>query len=268
MQFFLLNTYGPDLSTPIDSLAQLTKALDDTGGVMKIGLFDDTSTWGKAQGVFATAPSLSDPNAAAATIYNAKWKPFFTRVPQKYWYLFNGRPLIYFYNSGTLQPPATSAGTVTALSALFKADFGVAPFIVVDDGYYDANMNNVADARFKWDTFQCGGAGANGSCVPNEQMSESNLNGVKLDHFMVKWDPLGRDHPGKIAAASDGLYKDETLLKQRLIDSASAQIAVIATWNDMGEGTGVNRNYDYFANGAWLEPDAFLKDIRATQCSN
>jgi hypothetical protein len=268
MQFFLLNTYGPDLSTPIDSLAQLTKALDDTGGVVKIGLFDDTSTWGKAPGVFATAPSLSDPNAAAATIYNAKWKPFFTRVPQKYWYLFNGRPLIYFYNSGTLQPPATSAGTVTALSALFKADFGVAPFIVVDDGYYDANMNNVADARFKWDTFQCGGAGANGSCVPNEMMSESNLNGVKLDHFMVKWDPLGRDHPGKIAAASDGLYKDETLLKQRLTDSASAQIAVIATWNDMGEGTGVNRNYDYFANGAWLEPDAFLKDIRATQCSN
>ncbi|HTA94069.1 MAG TPA: DUF5010 domain-containing protein [Polyangiaceae bacterium] len=268
MQFFLLNTYGPDLSTPVDSLAQLTKALDDTGGVMKIGLFDDTSTWGKAGGVFATAPNLSDANAAAQTIYNAKWKPFFTRVPQKYWYLFNGRPLIYFYNAGTLQPPQTSAGAIAALSGLFKADFGVAPFIVVDDGYYDSTMNTVADARFKWDTFQCGATTPNGSCVPGKQMSESNLNGVKLDHYMVKWDPLGRDHPGQIATAADGLYKDETLLKQRLIDSASAQIAVIATWNDMGEGTGVTRNYDYYAGGNWLEPDAFLKDIRSTQCSN
>jgi hypothetical protein len=43
---------------------------------------------------------------------------------------------------------------------------------------------------------------------------------------------------------------------------------VIATWNDMGEGTGITRNYDYYAAGEWLEPDAFLKDIRATQCSN
>ena len=75
-------------------------------------------------------------------------------------------------------------------------------------------------------------------------------------------------HPGQIATANDGLYKDETLLKARLADSASAQIAVIATWNDMGEGTGITRNYDYFAGGAWLEPDAFIKDIRASQCSN
>jgi hypothetical protein len=57
-------------------------------------------------------------------------------------------------------------------------------------------------------------------------------------------------------------------LKTRLQESADSQITVIATWNDMGEGTGITRNFDYFAGGAWLEPDAFIKDIRATQCSN
>ena len=268
VQFFLLNTYGPDLSAAVDPLAQLTKALDDTGGVVKIGLFDDTSTWGNAGGAFQTAPDMSNSSVAAQAIYQAKWKPFFSRVPQKYWYLFNGRPLIYFYNSGTLKPPDHSAGTISALSGLFQADFGVKPFIAVDDGYYDSGMSAVSDARFKWDTFQCGGAAANGSCVPNKQMSESNLNGVKLDHFMVKWDSLGRDQPGHIATATDLVIKDDSLLKQRLADSASAQLAVIATWNDMGEGTSINRNYDYYVNGQWLEPDVFLKDLRASQCSN
>ena len=57
-------------------------------------------------------------------------------------------------------------------------------------------------------------------------------------------------------------------MKQRLADSASAQLAVIATWNDMGEGTSINRNYDYYVGGQWLEPDVFLKDLRAAQCSN
>ncbi|HEY4107249.1 MAG TPA: DUF5010 domain-containing protein [Polyangiaceae bacterium] len=268
MQFFLLNTYGPDLSTPVDALAQLVKALDDTGGVVKIGMFDDTSTWGHASGAFGTAPNLSDSAAAAQAIYDAKWKPFFTRVPQKYWYLYSGRPLVYFYNAGTLRPANAAAATISALSGLFQADFGMKPFIVVDDGYPDPTMNTVADERFKWDTFQCGGAMANGSCVPNKQLSESNLNGVKLDHFMVKWDSLGRDHPGQIAASTDLLVKDDSLLKQRLSDSASAQLAVIATWNDMGEGTSINRNYDYYVGGQWVEPDVFLKDIRASQCSN
>ncbi len=268
VQFFLLNTYGPDLSAAVDPLAQLTKALDDTGGVVKIGMFDDTSTWGHASGAFSTAPDMSNSSAAAQSIYQAKWKPFFSRVPQKYWYLFNGRPVIYFYNSGTLKPPDHSAGTISALSGLFEADFGVKPFLAVDDGYYDSAMNGVSDARFKWDTFQCGGAGANGSCVANKQLSESNLNGVKLDHFMVKWDSLGRDQAGHIATSSDLLVKDDSLLKQRLADSASAQLAVIATWNDMGEGTSINRNYDYYVGGQWLEPDVFLKDLRAAQCSN
>jgi hypothetical protein len=285
VQFFLLNTYGPDLSASVDPLAQLGKALDETKGAVKIGLFDDTSGWGTS-GAFSSLPDLSNSSAAAQAIYTAKWKPFFSRVPQKYWYLVNGRPLVYFYNAGNLKNPQTSTGTVTALSALFKADFGVAPFISVDDGYYDSTMNTVADARFHWNPLTCR-TNAFGSCVAGEQMSESNLNGVKFDHFMVKWDPIGRSTNGRdtrclvplvnnvcptpvppIALASDGLYKDDTLLKQRLIDSASAQIAVIATWNDMGEGTGIARNYDYYAGGNWLEPDAFIKDIRASQCSN
>ena len=257
VQFFLLNTYGPDLAAAFDPLAQLGKALDDTGNAVKIGLFDDTSSWGRAGGLFSTAPDLSNSAAAAQAIFNAKWKPFFSRVDRKNWYLFNGRPLIYFYNAGTLRPADHAAAVVSALHTLFQTEFGVSPFIVVDEAYFqDSDMPNQADGRFKWDTFNSGA------------ISDNTIKDVKLDHFMARWDSLGRDHKGQVATESDRIFKDEALLKQRLQESAAAQIAVIATWNDMGEGTGVTRNYDYFAGNAWLEPDAFIKDIRASQCSN
>ncbi|HEY1536407.1 MAG TPA: DUF5010 domain-containing protein [Polyangiaceae bacterium] len=257
VQFFLLNTYGPDLSASVDPLAELDQALTDTKSVVKIGLFDDTSTWGRASGVFAKAPDLSNAMAAAQTIFDAKWKPFFSRVKKANWYLYNGRPLIYFYNAGTLTPANQSAAVVAQLHSLFQTEFGVSPFVAVDEAYFqDSDMSNQADGRFKWDTFSSGA------------ISDNTIKGVKLDHFMPKWDALGRDHKGQVATATDRIFKDESLLKTRLQESAGSQITVIATWNDMGEGTGITRNYDYFAGGAWLEPDAFMKDIRATQCSN
>jgi hypothetical protein len=257
VQFFLLNTYGPDLSAAVDPLAQLDQALTDTKSIVKIGLFDDTSTWGRSGGVFAKAPDLSNPMAAAQAIFDAKWKPFFSRVKKENWYLYNGRPLIYFYNAGTLTPANQSAAVVAQLHTLFQDAFGVSPFVVVDEAYFqDSDMPNQADGRFNWDTFRTGA------------ISDNTIKSVRLDHFMAKWDALGRDHKGQIASANDRIFKDESLLKTRLQESAGSQITVIATWNDMGEGTGITRNYDYFAGGAWLEPDAFIKDIRATQCSN
>ena len=53
-----------------------------------------------------------------------------------------------------------------------------------------------------------------------------------------------------------------------LTSSLDAHIAVIATWNDLGEGTGIERNYDYYGGGAWLPPTAFMGLTRASQCSD
>jgi hypothetical protein len=266
LQFLMPNAYGPDITD--DNLNALNEALAETKNAVKIGLFDDSWGWGNLGGAFQTPPNFNDPNGAADTIYSLKWKPFFSKLSRDGWYAFNGRPLIYVYNAGTLKPANRAAAVIAGLRARFQADFGVSPFIVVDQAFFaDPNMINQADSRFVWNTFSCG-AGSTGSCVPGKLMSESTMNGVKLDQFMVKWDSLGRDDPGHIATQNDQLFKDESLLKQRLIDSASAQLAVVATWNDLGEGTGIERNYDYYANGAWLEPDAFIMDIRASQCSN
>jgi hypothetical protein len=50
-----------------------------------------------------------------------------------------------------------------------------------------------------------------------------------------------------------------------LSDSSDAELLVLATWNDIGEGTGLNRNYDYYAGGQWLAPDYFMRIIRESQ---
>jgi hypothetical protein len=258
LQFLLLNVYGPDLARSPDPLATLGQALAQAGTGVKIALMDDPWAWGKPSSPpeWRTAPSFSNADAAAQTLYQAKWKPFYTRVPREAWYLFQNRPFVYFYNAGTLGPANVASAVVSRMKQLFQQDFGVVPFVAVDNAYFqDPAMPTVADARFTWDTITRG-------------KSRQTLNGVTLDHFMVKWDSLGRDSPGAIATSTTRMIKGTTLLDQMLTSSLDAQIAMIATWNDLGEGTGIERNYDYYAEGAWLPPHAFMAKTRASQCAD
>jgi hypothetical protein len=260
VQFFLLNTYGPDLGGAPNQLAMLGEALTKAGPAVKVALFDDPWGWGQGPAPFNTRPNLSNTEAAAQAIYTAKWKPFYTNVDRKYWYMFRGRPFIYFYNAGTLNPLNVSAPVVTRLKQLFAADFGVTPFVAVETAYFqDPTMPGVADSQFTWNTLGNGNGG---------KPSVSTIGGVTLDHFMVKWDPVGRDHPGAIATATDRVIKSPGVLSSRMADSANADVAVIATWNDLGEGTGIERNYDYYVAGAWAAPTAFMNVTRAAQCSD
>ncbi|HXB96918.1 MAG TPA: hypothetical protein VNZ54_02625, partial [bacterium] len=62
-----------------------------------------------------------------------------------------------------------------------------------------------------------------------------------------------------------GVVKDGALLKRILDRTKDDDILVIATWNDLGEGTGINRNYDYYFDGQWQAPNYFMGLIRASQ---
>lgn len=256
LQFLLPNVFGPELNQNPDPLEQLVTALDELGDDVRIGLFDDTWVWGKRdEPPWGEIPDLSDPEAAAAALYTSKWKPFFSRLPSQYWYERDGRPFIYFYNAGTLKPREAAAGVIERMKQLFLADFSVEPFVVVDAAFFeDPAMTDVAAARFVWDTFR------------ENRPSHSTLGGVTLDHFMVKWDSLGRDTRGAVATSGDRLVKGPELLEEYLDFSTNADVAVIATWNDLGEGTGIGRNYDYYYKGEWLPPNAFMSRTRAAQC--
>ena len=251
LQFMLVNTYGPDLKR----LGRLSEALADIGGGIQIAFLDDTWSWGKAQQPqpWSALPDLANAEAAAQMMYQAKWKPFFQGIAREHWYSVKDRPLIYFYNAGTLKPLNAAAAVVARLKELFAADFGVEPFVAVDRAFFqDPGMPAVADSEFIWNTFS--------------DKSHFDLKGVTHDSFMVRWDSLGRDHPGDIATSSDRIVKGPELLRQALEGSAASDLAVFATWNDLGEGTGINRNYDYYDKGKWLTPHAFMSTLRAAQC--
>jgi hypothetical protein len=255
IQFLMPNVYGPDIED--GKLAPLEKALESIDNPPKVALFDDTWTWGQPyfSDFWKQKPSFNEPEKAAATIYEAKWKPFFKQVDKKYWYRFAGRPFIYFYNAGTLRPASKAAPVIAKLKELFKADFGEEPFVDVDIAYFDdKGMDKVADAKFRWMTFN----------MP-EKKFRSTMNGHIIDHAMVRWDSVGRDRPGEVAKKGDRIIKDSSVLDKVLDESEDADVLVLATWNDLGEGTGVNRNYDYYSGGKWLEPDYFLRVIRDSQ---
>jgi hypothetical protein len=255
LDFLLLNTYGPDIQH--DKLAPLSKALGALKDPVKIGFFDDTWSWGQPWfgPYWQKKPDLSEPEVAARAIFEAKWRPFFKQVDRHHWYRFKGKPFIYFYNAGTLEPRARSSELLACLKGLFEAEFGETPFLCVDSAYFeDARLEALADARFQWFTFD----------LPQKR-SRSSMNGHIVDHAMVRWDSVGRDRPGELAQASDLLVKGSELLEQVLHESSDAELLVLATWNDLGEGTGINRNYDYWDSGSWLSPEHFMRKVRVSQ---
>jgi len=263
LQFVMPNVYGYDIQPDTGELANLESALDtidSMGGGMQVGLFNDTWAWGNAAGgtLMNPAPDLSDTEDAAQRIYTVQWKTFFQGVSRPHWYTVNGAPLIHFYNAGTLTPTSGTSAVIARLKQLFMADFGVVPFVDVDRGYGTVSS---ADAQFSWDTFTSDATTHLGTAT-------TTTGGLTFDNSMVKWDSLGRDMPGAIANGSTLMFKGPDILDSVLQSSAGANLLLLETWNDLGEGTGITRNYDYYYHGQWLPPDAFMSAIRASQCSN
>lgn len=256
LDFVLANVYGPDMDQE-GQVKTLAQALAGEADPVKVALLDDTWPWGERWfgPAWQLKPDLRDPTRAAARLYEAKWKPFFSQVPRRDWYLVDGRPLIYFYNAGKLLPLDQSASTLERMQARFKRDFGVKPYLVVDQAYFaDPDMARVADGRFIWDPLTWGDSA--------DHISWSSMHGKVLAHAMVRWDSVGRDKPGQSPGPQDRILQGPEMLKQVLDATRGADILVLATWNDLGEGTGLNRAYDYYYLGRWLAPDTFIQMIR------
>jgi hypothetical protein len=262
LDFVLPNVYGPDLDAahmePMQiALEKLRK--EDGNDVIKLGMFDDTWTWGQPYfGPFwEQLPDCNDVEATAKLLFEAKWKPYFTALPREHWYLVEGKPMIYFYNNNTLQNKDNFDQVLPVMKQLFKEEFGVEPWVAVDTAYnYKPNMKVTSDSHFKWYTLD----------LPEKFASETRT-GITLSHAMPRWDSTSRWNDQVEARAKEGdlLVKDASVLKEILDGTTESDILVLATWNDLGEGTGINRCYDYYLNGEWKQPDYFMQLIRRSQ---
>ncbi len=262
LDFALLNVYGPDLEK--GGLEPLRMALQRLKGeygenVIKLGLFDDTWTWGQPWfGPFwEQQPDCVDAEATARLLYEAKWRPFFNAVPRDHWYLVNKRPMIYFYNSNTLQNRENFHRVLPVMKDLFYREFGVQPWVAVDAAFnFGPAMKQVSESHFEWYTHD----------HPGKHASERRHN-LTLSHCMPRWDPVSRSNSNRerLARDDDLLVKDDRILKLVLNETRDSDILVLATWNDLGEGTGINRCYDYYWDGEWKPPSHFMDLIRRSQ---
>ncbi len=147
---------------------------------------------------------------------------------------------------------------VSPLPTLFRAP-NARPFVLRPDWNGQVQRREVIDVNLghtpdQWFTFD----------LP-EKRSCSSMNGHVIDHAMVRWDSVGRDRPGELSTPSDLLVKGSELLEQVLHESNDAEPLVLATWNDLGEGTGINRNDDYWVGGSWLSPEHFMRKVPVSQ---
>jgi hypothetical protein len=262
LDYFLLNANGPDdYASSLTNLAKAYEALDAQGetSLPGIGLFDDTWAWGKkhVKGTpWEEAPDCSEPEAAAEKIFTYKWSPIFEVIPEKHWFRFKGKPVIGFYNAGTIKNREHSSEVVTRIKGKFKKRFGVEPMLLIDSAYFvDKKMAQVADAMFKWNTFRLEGG------------ISRDLGTLSYVHAMPRWDSVSRDSGSveRAAKESDRIVKDDELLIKILNETISDDMVTLGTWNDLGEGTGVNRSYDYWWDGRWHSPDHFLKLMQRSQ---
>lgn len=261
LDFLLLNAYGPDIEG--DKLQPLQQALEhlekeSPEKIVKLGLFDDTWTWGKPyfSDHWKQVPDMEQAVECVNLIYESKWKPFFEAIDRRHWYLFEGRPVIYFYNGGTIKNRHNAAEVFRGLKARFKKDFGVEPYLCVDSAFLKPGVKQVADQHFSW--FSLG---------KSIESSSVTSGGKSLSHAMVRWDSTSRAN-GQVERklnSKDLLEKNGDLLKKFLDETQKSDMAVLATWNDLGEGTGINRCFDYYWDGTFQSPAVFMDMIRTSQ---
>jgi hypothetical protein len=252
LQFVIPDVYGYDIQPGTGALAEPrappSTTIASMGGGMQVGLFNDTWAWGEAVGGPLHEPRaepLRHRGRSAAHLLPSSGSRSSRGSRNLNWYTVNGAPLIYFYNAGTLLPTSGSERRHrSAEAALHGRLRGRRPSSTSTAG---TEPSHRAPTRSSPGT-------------PSRSFPSTNLDtdgdhdrrNLTFDNAMVKWDSLGRDIAGghRRFKRNADRSRDPTILDTVLQASANANVLLLATWNDLGEGTGITRNYDYYYQGA------------------
>lgn len=256
LDFVAPNDYGDQIAAGQNVAGLINNALSAIGGGIKIGYFDDTSGYSRYS---VQPPSLSDTEGAASYIFEGKWQQWFDNLSRDNWYMYNSKPYIQMYNAGLLLSYDAMSAVLARLKQKFSDMYGVEPFVNLDVAWPgDGNE----DAVFTWYSY-------------GTSPSQTNTNGVSAGHFFARQDRVQRDANtataiahGSSDANGNPIVKDGSWLQSGLDQTSGDSIVTMATWNDIGEGTGIGRQYDIWFNGAWQTPDTFIRQIRTSQCTN
>jgi len=263
----------------ISVLSNLAEAIRDTGSSIKVGLFDDTTSecaeWNYYNGRgYASSPSmpLDDANNWQY-FYERKIRPFFQTLPTSLWATHNGRsveeggrPIIIVYVGMWFTGHQSSDEMWEAIKNDFSRDFtdangaAIIPFIILENTWflYNQDLTSAADGRFRW-----GAAlyGVNSYEIRNYRVSAVGPGyDDRLVHDPGRHQPRHRDihqYPGP----PDYFLATEFAKIPMDYDFDPAEetrhLILIETWNELFEGTTVERCYDYPSPSGGFLGEAF-----------
>lgn len=271
----------------ISTLSTLATAITESGSYLKVGLFDDStsecSDWNYNNGRgYTTNPQMPlDDSNNWAYFYDLKIKPYFQVFPRSMWATHNGRPvddggrpIIVVYNAAWFTGLASADAMWSAIKTAFQNDFkdshgaGINPFIILEASwfYYDPDVANVVDGQYGWgaalfglNTFEMNnyrvsaiGPGFDNRVYLNPSPGSFHYRNQDVNHNSGPEDYFLTTEFAKMSKADE--FNP---------DADTKHLILIETWNELWEGTAVERCSDYPANaGGYLSPTFYINRLK------
>ena len=157
------DAWGVETTANPASLAPLLQAIDRAAPGLKIALFDDTTSAvlrkNRARGHGWTLDVRFDLSDFAGTgeggledFYDQQWKRFFQTVPPAYRLTIDGRPVVFMWHGGFEWYTRQNFfhGLIDALRQSTRRDFGVDPFVIVEESWLRLDPAAGVDGVFDW----------------------------------------------------------------------------------------------------------------------
>ena len=253
------------------------KVLVQANGILErplaIGMFIDTTAQQAMYNDFVaegyrfgtTIPQLplADPRSGYF-FYDRHIKGFFERIPRSMWATVDGHPLIITYTALCCTDLKLASELWAAVKTAFARDFGVTPWLILEDTWFTPealapgdglrSIEQVADGRYSW------GTALNGPTTRTLRGYTVSSAGPGFDNRRITGIVEPRTQPRELPPGG-GVAADGAFLRASLAAiPPETNLALIETWNEWPESTGIARAAYRSLNGQPL-PETFYMDI-------
>lgn len=155
--------WGEGTTADPATLGPLLAAIDRAAPRLKVALFDDTTSEvlrkNSARGRGWTLDVRFDVSdldgrgeGGLRYFYDEQWKRYFHTVPARYRLAIGGRPVVFMWHGGAEWYARQNFfhDLVDALRAMTRRDFGVDPFVIVEESWTQLDPATNADAVYDW----------------------------------------------------------------------------------------------------------------------
>jgi hypothetical protein len=194
------------------TLGPLISAIDRVAPTVKVALFDDTTSEvlrkNLAKGRGWTFDVLFDLNDLTGSgeggrvyFYEQQWKRFFQTVPARNRLTIDGRPVVFMWHGGPAWYTHTNFfhALIEALRAATQRDFGVDPFVIVEENWLQLDPASRVDAEYEW--FE----------PPQTFSSLMSVGGVRIGQVVPGYDCSRCEPPGPVLARQNGALYEAAL---------------------------------------------------------